>query len=418
MAKNNFLCKYILSNLSISESKTEEIAFEEKAVKRFIFVEDLESMYLTGEVEIHDVGGIIEALELTGNEKFKIELEIYDGEEKQSQKNITFDIFNISSVPSSNPNINLYKFILAEEGLTKLSDKRYSKSYKDENISSILEDVLKNQLDIKKYNIEETSNKMDFIIPYWSPVFTLRYLLRLAKGTKGPGFLFFTNLEGDGEEPKKNIISLESLLAKKASQKEEDIYYIKKYDISPHYRNLIIDYKNVAFASKRDQRKGFYGKTYIGIDFNKKKEILMSSNSLDDFIKKATFLGDTLNIEKDKNESFSEVTFRGYPSQDLLDAESLYWFRMGTETTNIKEVLCPGYQGRWVGQIIHVDEASDITTKVTDKHIQLTGNWLIKKIVHVIKSDVDYSQRITLIKNAFNQLTNTTDFKSITKKNL
>jgi len=376
-------------------------------------------MYITGQIEILDTGGVFETLEMTGNEKFEITITVYEDDGVEKSKDLVFDIFNISSVPTDNPKFNMYKFTLAEEGLNRLSDRRYSKSYKDESVSSILEDILKNQLGIDRYDIESTTNKIDFISPYWAPITSLRYLLRLAKGTKGSGFIFFSNLKGeDNHEVQKNIVSLESLLAEPSKQGDSDIYYLKMYHISPHYKNLIIDYKNVSLGSKREQRKNFNGKTYLGVDFHKNKEILTSSKTLDDFISKSTFLGEATNVEKNKNEVLSEVTFRGYQTKDLLDVESDYWFRMGSEKLNVREILCSGNFGRWAGKVIHIEEATDVTSDISSTHIQLTGNWLIKKIVHVIQGDLSYSQKITLIKDSFQEMSNKTDFKSITKKNI
>src|SRR4030067_1095992 len=107
-------------------------------IRNFYFVEDLESMFMTAQLQVEDKGGWVEKLRITVNE-------------------IITSIVN--------------KQLMLE----------------------------KNKI---KFDVEKTVEKINFTIPYWKPTTSIKYLSKIAKRSKSPqeaGFLFYSTLGPDDE---------------------------------------------------------------------------------------------------------------------------------------------------------------------------------------------------------------------------
>jgi hypothetical protein len=78
-----------------------------------------------------------------------------------------------------------------------------------------MRDVLNNMVDFKAggrpLNIEQSKNKTDFIIPYWTPQTAMRWLMRRAKGKQSDtsGYLCFNNTK---ETLSHNLVTMNYLL--------------------------------------------------------------------------------------------------------------------------------------------------------------------------------------------------------------
>ena len=244
-------------------------------VTKFYYIESIENMFLTGKLIIEDVGGLLEKLPLTGEETLEvvIEQELEGDTDIISLKTLEFEFYNIKLGETERVKTTTYIFELVEKGFFKFVNKKYSKSYKQKNINNIVEDVCKNQLGLEteQYDIEETADSLDFIIPYWKPLTTLKYFTRIARRKQAPneaGYLFYsTSGDEDSKIPVKKFVSFATLLDVEPETDETKKYYFKKNDINPNYINNFLEVRNPNYKNRSVLSQGLSGKKYYGVDF-------------------------------------------------------------------------------------------------------------------------------------------------------
>lgn len=387
-----------------------EIELNNANVIKFYYIESIENMFMTGFVEIEDVGGFFEKLPLTGEETLRVTIEqdIIDSSNVSNTivatKTIDFEFFIIELKENEKQRTTNYLFKLVEKGFFDFVNKAYSKSYNQQKIDDILTDVCKNQLklDVEDYDIERTDDKIDFIIPYWKPLITIKHLIRKAKRQKAPresGFLFFST-SGDDTTlgPVKKFVSFATLLEEKADRSDSQIYYQNKQDINPNYLNNFLEMQNPFYKNRRILKDGISGKTFYGVNLKTDKTLLDVNKKFSEYISGAKSLGTNAFLKTDIDDIHGEVMFLGYTSESQIEAHQDHKFRMSYESFNKREVLLNGSLERYCGKLIYVEQISD---NIGELHnIENSGEWLIKAITHNFLLDV-YEQKLIIIKDAY-----------------
>ena len=383
-----------------------EIEINPVAIKHFYYIESIENMFLTGKLEIEDVGGLLEKLPLTGEETLEVTIEQeIDGDTNIiSLKTLEFEFYNIELENVERIKTTTYVFYIVEKGFFDFINKSYSKSYKEKYINDIVEDICKNQLnlDSDQYEIEETSDKIDFIIPYWKPLTSLKYFTRIARRKQSPkesGYLFYSTT-GDEDDiiPVKKFVSFATLLEVEPNKDAGNKYYFKKQDINPNYINNFRDVKNPHFKNRRIMKDGISGKKYYGIDFVTDKTIYTVEKKYSEYVANAKMSGNVSYLSIGLDDVDSEVEFMGYPDRKLIEARQDFRFRMSLESFNKREVLVDGALNRNCGKTIYVEQSTDNPEEL--HNIEHSGTWLIKTITHsfYIKS---FDQKMVILKDAY-----------------
>lgn len=178
------------------------------------YFEDIYSFVVSGHVILIDALGLLESLQVTGNEF----LEISFGKTKNGPTNITktFRVYKIGDrKPSQNLNSEAFTLYFCSEELLLSEQIKISKSYAGKKIDNIITDILQDKLKVKnnKINdIESTSGVYDFTIPRLKPFEAISWLSLYARpsytGALGADMLFYENREGF------NFNSIQSLLAR------------------------------------------------------------------------------------------------------------------------------------------------------------------------------------------------------------
>jgi len=398
----------LIKNIHNDPKKIAELG--NSIIRKFTMVESLEQMFITGELVFEDNYGIVEKLPITGNEQIEInfiqETEKGTTPTKRLEKTIIFEIFKISRETGVNARTNLYTFSLVEEGFFNLLGISYSQSFSNVKVSEIISSILNHQLDFKKkkitFTVEETIDRINFIIPYWKPTTSIRYLTKIARRSKYPqegGFIFYSSL---GKETSKTTIksftSIATLLEQKPNVDESEKFYYKVATVSSEFINTVIAAKTNKFINREDLKNGVQGKTFYGIDFLNDKNIIMKEKGISDFIKRNIFLGSNLHLPNSIENKKAQVTFKGYHQEGLLEAESDYFFRMSFESAGEDNIYCNGNMDRYAGKMIYIAEGggSSADAMYNEKR---SGTWLIKKIVHHFVRE-SYEQKITIVKDA------------------
>lgn len=173
--------------------------------------EDLFSQTMSGNIVVHDSLDLINKIPILGYEY----LIIVFGKPGQSTllKKI-FRVYKITDRTKINQQHESYILhFISEEML--LSEKiLVSKSYKEKQISDIIQDIAKNYLGINSEKlstsrIETTYGLNNIIIPSWHPFYAINWLAKRAIGIdKTSSFVWFENINGF------NFTSIETLFKK------------------------------------------------------------------------------------------------------------------------------------------------------------------------------------------------------------
>ena len=388
-----------------------ELELNENAITSFYFIENIENMFLTGTIIIEDTGGALEQLPLTGEESLRVVIEQNIENKNNTEhsvyitKNLDFEFYKIELLDADRQRTTTYKIHLVEKGFFDYVKKKYSKSYKEKKISHIVDDIFKNQLNLETevYDIEETKDRIDFIIPYWKSLVTLRYLTKIAKRQKTQqegGFLLYSTIGDEEQEaPIKKFTSFATLLEAKVSTDENVKYYFKKDTINPNFINTFREVRNPTFSNRSLLNNGLSGKKSYGVDFTTDRKIFSTSKKYSEFLDKAKLLGKTSYLSLELDDVDGEIEFSGY-NESIAENVQDYKFRMSLESYNKREVLLDGSLERFVGKLIYVEQMSDNSVDLYEP--KSSGSWIIKGITHYFVHD-GYEQKMTILKDAYSE---------------
>jgi len=165
-----------IDKLSITTNSGKEFDLKFIMVDLSIF-EDIYSFVMSGYVMVKDGIGIIEQMNLTGNELITVNFG------KTSNDGGDPLYFRLYSIPKRNPVGNLsteyIKLHFCSEELILSEQIKVTKAYKGKEISTIIRDVLTNYLKVPAYRplyIQSTTGVYDFSIPSVKPLEAISWL--------------------------------------------------------------------------------------------------------------------------------------------------------------------------------------------------------------------------------------------------
>ena len=192
-----------------------------KIVNEVSIYEDLFLPFNLGEVLITDATGLIDTLPITQQEELKIEFNTpsFDPIKK---KYIVYKISNRN--PGRYGSFSYVLHFMTAEAI-KNSNTRVSKSYKDETIKDIVQDIFDEYLKVEG-ELEwehEPSNEEPFscVIPNWRPIDAINWVLARAysDSPQNANFKFYESLDGE-ETPKFKISCISDLIEKEPEEEE------------------------------------------------------------------------------------------------------------------------------------------------------------------------------------------------------
>ena len=404
-----FSIRYILRNIK-PPFQGDEMELDPSNIMKFYFIESIENMFITGLMEFEDKGGSIEKLSITGEEILSVNIEqnIEDRDDAnnsiQSSKTFEFEIHK--TVLKNSPGIrrNLYQFHLIENGASEFFKKTYSKSYSQKRTSEIIEDICRFQLQLtsENYEIEQTGNNIDYIIPYWKPSVTIKDLIKISQRQNTPkegGFLFYsTSGDLDDTEPSKKFKSFYSLITSDVDTSIQKRYYLKKFDINAQSINVIKDFRNPIVNNRMLLNNGIAGKKYYNMNLISDRIITEIEKSYSEYIQNTSLLGTKSFLPSDIDDTDSEIESFGHIDTELVKAYQDHRFRMNLENFNKREGLLEGSMDRFAGKKIYIEEMSDDSG--TPYNEQNTGEWIIKSLTWYFGVN-SFEQKAIFLKDAY-----------------
>lgn len=387
------------------------LTLDNKDIVKIYFIEDIFSFSMVGKIQFFDNIGLMEYGPITGNEK----LILAYGEEENWE--LVFDIFKISRVvqmsgPESGT-MNMIEILFVDEMFLSLTQKKYSKSWKDEYISDIVEDISMNMLEIRLKQIERTNEKLPyFYIPYWTASTAINWLIKRASSfvTDTAGYLFYNNIEGT------NFVTLEKLLQQtqilKLSEEDTGEYHFEDINMFMYNKILGWSISGIDNLSLKELKGGHK----LGYDFTK-KELLEPSFEYSTSIKNFTLLGQK-SLFKDVSDNTVDYSLEG--ENDIKILSNLFHndFIKRYCMQQCINIMVRGHERRYAGAMIEVKWPSAFL-KEEHYNKNMQGLYLIKSITHQFSGRAQpyYQQKLVCMKPAYNE----SDYKelvSATKKNL
>jgi hypothetical protein len=235
----------------------------------FSYYEDIYSFTVSGYLTVTDSQGFVELFQLTGNEFIEINFgKVKNGPNDNDQLYRVYKVGN--SKPAGNLNTTTYTLYFCSEELLLSEQIKISKSFTGQKISSIVNNVLTDQLKVssKKINkIEETTGMYDFVIPRLKPFETISWLSIYARpatnGSVGADMLFFENRDGFNYRSLQSMFSEDAYATYKyqAQNLGEDKESFKDKTIS------VLDYEFVkTYDAMKEINSGTFANRLIAID--------------------------------------------------------------------------------------------------------------------------------------------------------
>lgn len=397
------LKKQIFSVVLITEKQP--IVLNSADIVELYFIEDIFKFCIMGSITFNDRYGLMQFGPFTGNEKIAI---VYAVGKKNRE--LIFDIWKVGKIQQIGTGIreeseSIVTMNFVDPFFAGLSLRKYSRSWSNEYYSNIMKDILDNMVFFKTadrpFNIEKSSNKTDFIIPYWNPQTAMRWLMRRAKGDESgnSGYLCFNNTK---EIFSHNLLTMNYMLSDIGKTLDSTSYVFNKSEISSDYKILEWWINGI----DRNSNSILRGGSWKGYDFNTKKLLnheYVYSNGADNTI----MLGrKTLYNQIDDIMSSNNVV--GDSSDDLLDIIAYNDWAKRYNMQFILNIIVEGNENRYAGQQINIEWGSG--QRNLGDNIQfndlLKGKYLIKSVTHSFSpgSTYPYRQRLVLIKNAYTNI--------------
>ena len=253
---------------SVSVDRTLDIT---DFVDSFNLFEDIFTNTLTGNMSIGDTGNLISNFPIVGHEEIHITMGTPNIERVQTKK---FRIYKVTDVNNQNVGLRRYTIhLLSNEFFMNLKS-AVSRSFPKSTTSSIAEKIFRTDLESDKdFDIEETQNVYDIVIPNWKPFDAMNWLAKrsMAENRDGANYMFYETRDGF------HFRSLESLV----EEESVGVYRRRPSDVAEgnpdeeQYRNVNqIEIVN-AFDMVANIPNGMYANRLVIHDMIKRKSEIL-----------------------------------------------------------------------------------------------------------------------------------------------
>lgn len=163
--------------------------------------EDLYSSTISGEIVLQDALGLISGFTFNGTEFLEVQLKKTVNDNIFYSRN--FRVYKVGKrVTGESNSYEVYTLVFCSEEFLLSEQYRLSKSFKGQEISSIVSNIFTEYLKVKQNNskqvfIEQTIGTYDFILPNKKIFETVNWLSTYAMANESAGdFVFFENSKG------------------------------------------------------------------------------------------------------------------------------------------------------------------------------------------------------------------------------
>lgn len=380
------------------------------------FVEDIFSFCITGKLIFVDEYGLLEKGPFTGNEMISL---VYGaGEETREIIFHLWKIKNIIQAGVTNATAeSVIEAVFVDSSFYGMMVPKYSRSFEaGMTYTAVVNHILRNMVGwtAGDINIEPSKNALadNWAMPYWSGAECIKWLLRRAVGfnSNTSGYLCYNNTK---ESWKVNCYTLNYLFGELNTIDNQDYVFEGGNEDT---QNKIFEWgmKGIDKSAMKSVRGG----KWRGYNSTQKK-LVEKEWSYSSGVASTVLLGKK-SIVPNISDTSSVMRQTGEATEANVQ-NALYdeWVK-DYSLQNLYHVIVQGNEKRYAGHQIQIRWPSvDRETELWQK--QLEGRYLVKSITHSFvgkgRSNINYMQRMVLMKNAF-QDSNSQRLLTATKKNL
>jgi hypothetical protein len=382
-------------------TENEPIVLENADISECYFIEDIFKFSMVGKLVFNDRFNLMELSPFSGNEKIAI---IYSVGRKRRE--LIFDIWKVVKISQVGSGINeadenIISIDFVDPYFAALTLRKYSKSWSNKYYSDIMKDILNNMLfygdDNFKFDVEESSNRTDFIIPYWYPQTALRWLLRRGVGRQSgtSGYLCFNNTR---EGFRHNLLTFNYLLLDIGRTIDRLVYNFDSSTVSSE--NKILEWW--INSLDRNSNPRIRGGVWKGWNFEKKK-LLNQEYVYSKGVSENVMLGRKTLYPKMDDTLSSNIVIGG--RYDELESVAFNDWCKRYNLQFILNIIVEGNEKRYAGQHIEIEWPSVVKDTFATRRFNdlLKGKYLIKSVTHSFSAggSLPYKQRLVCIKNAY-----------------
>ena len=188
--------RIILTEILLKSVSVERSIDITNMVDSFNLFENIFTNTLTGNMSIGDTGNLIANFPIVGHEEIHISMGTPNIERVQTKK---FRIYKVTDVNTPTLGMRRYNIhLLSDEFFTNLKS-AVSRSFPKSTTSTIVEKIFRTDLESEKiFDIEETQNVYDIVIPNWKPFDAMNWLAKrsMAEHRDGANYMFYETRDG------------------------------------------------------------------------------------------------------------------------------------------------------------------------------------------------------------------------------
>lgn len=383
-------------------TEREPLLIENTYIQEMYFIEDIFKQCIVGKISFLDRGGLQEFASFSGAEKIAI---IYSVGE--SNRTLLFDIWKVGKIQqaasSKREQEQLMEILFVDPFYTPYILTRYSRSFSgkiSETVRYILDKMMWYEDSGVSYTIEETSNDMNFVMPYWTPRQALGYLGKRSRGidTGEGGYLCYNNTANEKKGLRVNFVSLNYLFGDVARTLDPQQYRMADKDSAN--RNVILEWWMTGMDKTSNVR--LKGGTWKGYDFTRKK-LLDEELQYKDAMEKTVILGKQ-SLFGPISDPTSFIMVAGEDNEDSLANYAYAEWIKRYSMQQVVNIIVQGSEHRFAGQMIQIEWPSRLKEQGFNESLQ--GKYLIKSVTHTFGSgkEYPYTQRLVLLKNGYHSM--------------
>lgn len=414
---------YVLDSIAIQNFDKSESVEMRAMVQKMVIEESIMSSAVHGFIDVLDTDGLHVDLPIFGQETLTLKYSTENSDKYPSVKR-TFRIYKMGSKIPTNLNAVTYKLYFVSEELIKSESTKIQKSYRNQAISDIVNDVFLTVKGEVPINVEPTVNTQRIVVPYMSPFKTLNWLSTFAVTgkTQNTSFLFYQDKDAF------QFVSVQSLLEKPSKGTFERVP-VKNKEVTGDFKDRSIQkmIMNQMFDNLTTLSEGAFGSTVqiydhltrtyktqtyrYDSDYDTRKYLetgTFDTSAL--FTKDAEFLN-PLACRKFIISSTSQVD-SSYIQNKQVDNEVFSKKREESLNARLSQILqlsqikihidVPGDSSLTCGDVIDLKVPSyGIETKQKPNDQYYTGRYLIQSIRHVFDGMI-YTCELELLKDSVN----------------
>jgi hypothetical protein len=398
-------------------SRSEPLILENNSITSFTFIEDIYNSLPLAILQFTDRGGLVEALPLIGRELVSI---IYgpdvatasttEDTGTRTQNFIAYDIDFKSEIGNTGSGVTTVTMKLVDPLYITMNFSRYSKSWLNKTGSDIIKDICTNmigggyELAFDKFEdsednigtvVNDTNGDKSFIMPYWTPTETIRWLIKRMKGSNSPGYLFYCSTKGF------NLVTLSTLFDSSKNTVDPKKYFFNATDQDMYFdENRILNWK--MYPPSNSALSYLPGGTAMSPRFDT-KDMRENSNLGSLEYKKYTWSGSEPLYHPDINNATSNVLTVG---GDYVMIDNNFrdgWIKRYMRQLQM-EILAKGHVKRFAGMLIDLEWPAMQTAM---QNTNYNGRYLIKSIQHIFNPGAQpaYKQMMRVAKTSYKDTT-------------